>query len=340
MTTTDAFAELLNRLNHPPSERMLRILRKLVTHEDGRLLLELPASPAELAERLRMKEETVTAKLHELEEKGVAIKTRRGVRLAHDAYQLHSATLTSSEKWVDTELLDLWKDYYEAEWFPSMEGVWEHAPVKAVKVLPAVKAIERSPGLSEDNLAPEENIREVIKTAELRSVVPCACRRKLRRCDRPLRVCLQFNKAAEYAISRGAGPKLSVEEAIAIANEAEEAGLIHTRTIWLGPELREICNCCGDCCMYFDPAIRYGGVNQSLEKSRFRAEVKLDPCTGCQDCVESCNLGAVEMKKVPLSKKLKASINQEQCVGCGSCVVACKTGALTMKQFEPVKGTI
>jgi len=258
----------------------------------------------------------------------VVIKTRKGVRLARDANQLHDATLTSSEKWVDTELLDLWKDYYEAEWFPSMAGVYNDVPVKAVKVLPAVEAIERSSGLAEDNLTPEENIREVIKTAELRSVVSCACRRKLRRCDRPLRVCLQFNKVVEYAISRGAGPKLSVEEAIAIADEAEKAGLIHTRMIWLGPELQEICNCCGDGCMYFDPAIRYGGVNQSLEKSRFRAEVNLDQCTGCQDCVERCILDAVEIKEVPLSKKLKASINQEQCVGCGVCVVACETGAL------------
>jgi formate hydrogenlyase subunit 6/NADH:ubiquinone oxidoreductase subunit I len=92
--------------------------------------------------------------------------------------------------------------------------------------------------------------------------------------------------------------------------------------------------------MYFDPAIRYGRVNQSLEKSRFRAEVSLDRCTGCQDCVEPCILGAMKMKEVPLSKKLRASINQEQSVGCGVCVVACGTGALTMKQLKPPVGTI
>ena len=339
MGTSDVYVELMERLNYPSSECLLRILQKLVAPDEGRLLLELPAEPAELAQKAGLDEETVRTKLQELQEKGLAINTRKGVRLARDITQLHDSTLSSSEKWVDTELLDLWKEFYEVEWLPSMATIPADSLMKYVRVLPAVKAIERSPEISADDLPPEENIRELIKGANVLAVIPCTCRRSLRRCDAPVDVCLQFNRGAEYAIDRGSGRKLSTEEAIAIADEAEKAGLIHTWPFALSPSLREICNCCSDCCMLFDPGLRFGTIGQVLEKSRFRAEVNGDLCTGCQDCVERCFFDAVEMKKSPPAKKLKATVDTEKCFGCGLCAVVCEPGAIAMKlhhSYSPV----
>jgi len=330
MAATDVYAELMERLRFPKSECMFRILQKLVTPEEGKLLLELPAEPAELAHRTGLDEEIVRTKLQEFQEKGVAIKTKKGVQFARDVIQLHDATLSSAEKWVDSELLDLWKEFYEVEWLQTMASIPRDSYVKSVRVLPALKAIEQSPEVSADDLTPEENIRELIKGADLIAVVPCTCRRSLRRCDAPVDICLQFNRGAEYAIDRGAGRKLSAEEAIAIADEAEDVGLIHTWPFALSASLREICNCCRDCCILFDPGLRLGTIGQVLEKARFRAEVNRDLCTGCQDCVERCFFEAIDMTKSLPGKKLKATVDHEKCFGCGVCVVACEPGAITM----------
>src|SRR4030042_3913582 len=120
MATTDVYAELIARLNYPPSARLLQIMQKLVTPEEGKLLLNLPAQPEELARKWGMDEGAVNKKIQEFQERGLAVKTRKGVRFDRDIVQLHDSTLASSDKWVDTELLDLWKEFYEGEWRQSL----------------------------------------------------------------------------------------------------------------------------------------------------------------------------------------------------------------------------
>ena len=329
MSKDDVYTEVMERLNYPKSEYLARLLRKLMTPEEAKLLLALPAETAELAAQFGLDEETIKRKLHEFMERGLVIPSKGEPRFARDIARLHDATLSSTEKWVDTELLDLWKDFYEKDWFAAMNEGPQVLTQPVIRVIPAWKAIEHSPQISTDDLLPQENIRELIRGADLIGIVPCTCRRSMRRCDAPLDNCMQFNRGAEYSINRGAGRKLSVEEAIAIADEAEEAGLIHT---WpFPPSFFEICNCCRDCCSIFDGGIYYGTVDKVLEKSRFRAEIDQDICTGCEDCVERCFFGAIEMVESDSIESPKASLNPEKCFGCGLCVVGCNIGAITMK---------
>ncbi|MCK4696949.1 MAG: 4Fe-4S dicluster domain-containing protein, partial [Dehalococcoidia bacterium] len=127
------------------------------------------------------------------------------------------------------------------------------------------------------------------------------------------------------------------EGAIAIAEQAEEAGLVHTWPMAASRRLNEICNCCKDCCAIFAIGLELGNMEQILEKSRFRAEIDQDLCTGCQDCVERCFFEAIEMKKSPPAKKLKATIDKGGCFGCGLCAVVCDPGAITMKLDQSSK---
>jgi len=333
MKTSDVYTELMSRLKYPASERLRRILQKLVTPEEGKLLLQLPAQPAELAQKSGMDEEAAQRKLQEFMERGLVIRTSNGIFcFAHDMTQLHDANLSSADKWIDTELLDLWRDFRDNEWAQTMAGGLGDSYVQFIKVLPAWKAMERSPDLGE--LLPEEDIRELIRGADAVAVVPCTCRRSIRGCDLPVNVCLQFNRGAEYAISRGASRRISAEEAIAIAGEAEEAGLIHTWASGIQRRLTAICNCCRECCDIFAIGIKVGNVEQVLKKSRFRAEVDQELCTGCQDCVERCFFEAIEMKQAPPSKKLKVTIDKGKCFGCGLCAIVCEPEALTMKLLQ------
>ncbi len=334
MEVSDVYAELEERLNYHKSEYLIRILRKLVTPEEGRLLLQLPAEPFELAQESGLDEEIVNRKIQEFIEKGLVVTTRKGNRLVRDVTQLHDATLSASEKWIDTEFLDLWKEFYETDWLKTMQEYGKALSAPAVRIVPAWKAIERSPEISANEVLPEENMRELIRGADSIALIPCTCRRSMRKCDAPLDNCLQFNRGAEYSISRGAGRRLSVEEAIAIADQAEEVGLVHTWPLLLSPNLHEICNCCIDCCAIFDAGLRFDTIGQILEKSRFRAEIDQNLCNGCQDCVERCFFGAIEMKQFPPAKKLKAALDPDDCFGCGLCVVSCNPEAITMKLVQ------
>ena len=333
MATGDVYTELIARLKYPQSERLRRILQKLVTPEEGKLLLQLPAQPAELAQKSGLAKGEAQRKLQEFMKRGLVIRTSKGLFcFPRDMTQLHDSNLSSAGKWVDTELLDLWRDFRDAEWAQTMAGGLGDSYVQVLKVIPAWKAMDQSPDLGE--LMPEEDIKELIRRSDPISVVPCPCRRSIRRCDLPLNVCLHFNRGAQYAINRGAGHRISAEEAISIAGEAEEAGLVHTWASSTPEKLTAICNCCRECCDIFAIGMEVGNIEQVLQKSRFRAEIDQELCTGCQDCVERCFFKAIEMEKTPQSKKLKATIDKEKCFGCGLCAIVCEPEALTMRLLK------
>lgn len=73
-----------------------------------------------------------------------------------------------------------------------------------------------------------------------------------------------------------------------------------------------------------------------MDKSRYQSTVDPELCDGCQTCVERCIFGAIEMVRVPGSKKLKAYVDPDKCYGCGGCVIKCPVeGALTLKLVRP-----
>ena len=139
-----------------------------------------------------------------------------------------------------------------------------------------------------------------------------------------------------YAIERGAGPRISAEEAIAIAGEAEEAGLVHTWASSTPEKLTAICSCCRECCDIFGIGMEVGNIERVLQKSRFRARIDQDLCDGCQDCVERCFFKAIEMEKSSRSKKLKATIDESKCYGCGLCAIVCQPEAILVKLAQPL----
>lgn len=323
MDTNDVYTELLVRLKDPKSERLRRILQKLMTPEEGQLMLHLPIKPSELAEKTELDEEKAAQKLHEFMERGLVIRTSKGLYcLPHDMTQLHDANLSSAEKWIDTELFDLWLDYRDNEWTEKIAGGLGDSYVQSIKVLPAWKAMERSPDFSE--LRPEEDVRVLLRGTDSVALVPCTCRRSIRHCDLPVDVCLQCNRGADYAINRGAGKLISAEEAIAIADKSAEAGLIHTWPAGESGRLTAICNCCRDCCDIFAIGIKVGTVEQILQKSRFRAEVDQDLCTGCEECVDRCFFTAIEMNG-------STTIDESKCFGCGLCAIVCEPEAINMR---------
>jgi len=55
------------------------------------------------------------------------------------------------------------------------------------------------------------------------------------------------------------------------------------------------------------------------------AVVDAEKCTGCESCLDSCPLEAIEMKDDI------AVIDEETCGDCGACVDACPVEAISME---------
>jgi Pyruvate/2-oxoacid:ferredoxin oxidoreductase delta subunit len=152
------------------------------------------------------------------------------------------------------------------------------------------------------------------------------------------RNCIQFNRGAEYAIVRGSGRELSVDEALATVDETEEHGLVHSWSNTRSMVGVIMCNCCYDCCVDW-ARLRHHGVpiSRRWEKSRFEARVDTAACTGCQTCVERCQFEAIAMTPVAGSKKLKAAVDPEKCWGCGVCALSCAADAIRLEVVRPLE---
>jgi Pyruvate/2-oxoacid:ferredoxin oxidoreductase delta subunit len=335
MTQKDAYAILMERHGYPDSERYRRTMEYLMTPEQARIAVELPAPPEQLADKLQVPVATIMSELDELFTSGVVFprnfQTREGYRFARNVMQLHDASQSSvkTDPVRERRLFELWEDFCHAEWYPDLAAGIARGEFPPTRVVPAYRAIKDIPGI----LACED-MREILKAAPLIGVCACSCRQRAGavadRCEKSIvENCLQFGRGAEYAISRGSGRQLSYEEALAVIDAAE---MPNSATM----TANVMCSCCRDCCVIWVPMDEHGvDISKRWAKSRFEARVDWDLCNGCQDCVERCQFDAIEMVKPEGSKKYKAIVDPERCWGCGVCVLGCAPEALSMAVVRP-----
>jgi ferredoxin len=200
------------------------------------------------------------------------------------------------------------------------------------RIIPARKALALSPNIPRERVLWYEDIEEILRRQEVISTGKCGCRRVWGTCDTPMEVCLGFSK-------KGEAPKpgkrvLSTEEAIALMDDAAEKGL-HKPWNQIDLSVAGLCNCCPCCCVVIQPAINLGVLHDVLEPSRFKTVIDETKCQGCQTCVERCHFEAIEMRKVPNSKKMKAFVLDEECMGCGLCIIKCPHQAMHLELVRP-----
>jgi len=326
----DAYVVLAEKLGYGGSERLMKVLKRLMDKEEAEIVASLPCPVAELTQKLGKEEEKVNNILRGLFEKGAIFMTSKGYQFARDIFQLHDATACDVrlDKVWGRDLLDLWEDFCQAEWYADLAKTVQTWKMPVWRVIPARKAISKG-----TKLLPSEDVEAIVDKATKLALACCSCRRIARRCDLTVEVCLQVNRAAEYAITRGTGKELTKDEAMKVMDIAEEAGHIHSVYNNSGvPNV--VCNCCADCCIFYYPLTKYGVLEKGVAKSRFQAEVDKATCTGCQTCVERCPFEAVEMVKISGEKKLKAQINSEKCFGCGVCAVGCESEAIKLVEIR------
>lgn len=313
------------------SELFLQILAEAMTPEEAAMILELPAPNGELAAKFNMDEAAVEKKIHNFMERGLIHPSPEGPIFYHAIGLLRDEVLSSAPQHLSAKHHRLWKEYYEKEFRHEVASWCATTQPHMLRIVPARKAVPE-----DVELLPWEDTHEIIKASKSSTVRDCCCRVGINACDLPRHVCVQFNGRADYAVLRGAAKEISVEEVLAAADEAEEAGLVPMAANVANLEQQDyICYCCGCCCVIIDPLKRADQLEEGLAKSRFEATVNDETCTGCQLCKKRCQFDAITMEPIPGSKRQKAVVDPEKCWGCGACVLKCKPEAMTLKVVRP-----
>jgi len=314
--TDEIYERLAEQLNTLPnsfprtqSGVEIRLLKKLARPEEAWLAGQL-SRKTELAEeisaRVALPVDEVTERLQVMSRRGlVQVDDRKGVhhyRLAPFLIGFYEDQFLT----MDYELAHLFEQYM------MLQGVAQgilgtHPPQH--RVIPTQKAVKS------EWILPYDDVRALLLQAKS-SVHDCICRVEQdllssRSCSFPIKNCLILNMEECPAEP----DSLSREEALALLDEAEEIGLVHTVSNNI-KDIFYICNCCGCCCTILR-GITQWGIENSVAKANYYPEIDPAQCTGCEICVDRCHVGAISMKED------LAVVDLSRCIGCGLCVTGC-----------------
>lgn len=326
MEKTDYYRALAEAVGAGESRTIARIFELLADPEEAKLLLAAnpPASLERLAERSGFSQKRVMEMVDPLFQKGLLFfRDKNGVRMYYRVRhvpQLHDATAVAPE--ASQELLDLWRDYTDHEWTGYAKKIEAVVPQAPIRVIPVNVTMETA-----SRILAMDDVKKVVEGARSLAVTKCTCRVIARRCEHSLEVCIQVNRAADYALKRGTGRSITKAEALEILCKCEEEGLVHVVDNRRDVD-HVICNCCQCCCMNWPPV--RAGVKRFVVPSRFAAKVEAALCIGCGTCVERCYFEAIS-----IGQGDAASVDPDKCMGCGLCVVTCPTGALSLEEARP-----
>jgi NAD-dependent dihydropyrimidine dehydrogenase PreA subunit len=325
--TESIYRELQERLDtyslgFPATESgiEIKILKELFKEDDAAMFLELTPrleSPESVASRIDKPVDGVAAKLEDMSQRGLLFRLKRDDSCRYGAIPFVHGLFEFQVARIDREFAELMEQYLNEQFQPNMiEGAEAF-----VRTVPVDLAID-----SEHNVASYEDACEMLKGKELIVIVECICRKQKAMvadgCGKPLDACFMFGSMAQYYLDHDMGRRVDSDEATRILKNAQEAGLVTQPATSQNPG--GMCNCCGDCC----------GVLRSLNNhpkpaevvfSNHYAEVDEDECTGCETCLDRCQMGALKLNDADI-----VEIDLDRCIGCGLCVPSCPTEAMRL----------
>ncbi|MBW1800017.1 MAG: 4Fe-4S binding protein [Deltaproteobacteria bacterium] len=321
----DVYQELREHLDRlpggfPPTETgvEIRILKRLFNPEEAALARHLRPKPepaAVIAERAEMSEQAITPFLEAMARKGLIFSLESKDRPT--AYMASQFVIGIWEYHVN----DL-----DEEFVRDME---EYTPIlakEAFDYMPQLRTIPVGKSIKAGiEVLPHEKAEEMVKKQKKFLVAPCICRREHRLkgegCDKLTESCLVFGWAADYYERNGLGRVITMEETLEILRKADAEGLVLQPSN--SQEIVNICCCCGDCCQILINLKRHH-FPAAMASASFVARVEPETCTGCETCLERCQMEALSMEDG------HAVLNADRCIGCGLCVSTCPSDALTL----------
>ncbi len=199
--------------------------------------------------------------------------------------------------------------------------------------LPQLRTVPIEQGIPQDyRVSSYDSIREIMGTVEGQiAVANCICRQAKDRVGESCgqtdlrETCLIFGRSAEHYLDMGLARSITKEEALAILEKAEEAGLVLQPVNSQRPEA--VCCCCGDCCGLLMAAKRFPKPSE-LYATSYYAQVDAERCNACGSCVDRCQLQAAR-----LVDDLYV-VDRDRCIGCGVCVANCTPKSIQLHKKE------
>lgn len=306
----------------PESDALDELLRLLFPGEDVRIALAMSFSlktADDILQRVDLGKEELERHLRAMAGKGVVFsrQTSKGTGYALvPTTSLCERTMQRSNN--PGHLRNLWRQYREEGMIASVCG--EITPL--MRIIPVEAGVLHTP-----HILPHEVVSELIRHSGTIAVSDCSCRVIEQRCTAPMEVCFNFGSMAEFLIGRALARKVTLEEALAILHETEEAGLIHCADN-TSEKPGKICNCCPCCCLFLKGLLELGNPH-AVAASSYLAWVDVEKCTGCGVCYESrCRVRAM----VPEYDKVK--VDTLRCIGCGQCANACPADAIELRKRQ------
>ena len=323
----DIYRELARQLDALPngfpatqSGVELRLLAKIFTLEEAGLASVMRPAPepaADIAGRAGVAPTKASRLLKKMVRKGL-ISVRKGDgQLLFGLRPFVVGFFEDQLPRMDNEMAALFEQYYQ----DSRGGIVRDEP-SVHRVIPVGESIS-----FELEIFPHERATEMLEAAKSWGVRDCICRVQQRfvskGCGRPLENCLVFAPVEGAFEHSEVDRAITREESLQILRASEEAGLVHTTGNYRDG-LRYICNCCTCCCGILR-GVAECGIPTAVARSDFRAVVDEASCTGCGDCVESCQFGALSVDDV-------STVDYVRCLGCGLCAIVCPAGALRLER--------
>ncbi len=304
-----ALNKLPNSFPRTKSGIEIAVLKKVFLPEEASLAGQLTGTSepaAAIAQRVGLTEPETMERLKAMADRGFVWRSMATgtFRLAPFIVGAYEAQLDR----MDHELAHLIEEYMH------QGGIEIMRPQPAIhRVIPAQSATKT------EWILPYDKLREIMMACNTFRVRDCICRKQqdlegTRKCKFPLHVELIFYpgpKSTEPPVP----PFVTKEEALAVLDETEKIGLVHTVSN-VAQGVFYVCNCCGCCCGILRGITEFG-IEKSVAAANYYSVIDPAKCQGCGTCIDRC-----QMKAVSVQGEV-AAVDRAKCIGCGLCVTGC-----------------
>ncbi|MDQ5984537.1 MAG: Ion-translocating oxidoreductase complex subunit B [Syntrophus sp. SKADARSKE-3] len=302
----------------------IKLLKKLFTREEAEMACKMTSKPEtaeQVAQRLNRDTREIADFLYAMSRKGLLMRYKSGGNILYMSAMFIVGIFEYQVGKLDQEFVELSHQYSKEAMHREMIA----ADTLQLRVVPVNESLDAA-----IEIAPYDELRQILASQKIIALAECICRKMSsvagKPCHAPLESCLVFGTMAEFYVENGIARQITLDEAFEVLKRNEAAGLVPNPVN--AQKVGGMCSCCACCCELLK-AIKLDTHPSRKVKSNYFARIAGDVCTGCEICLERCQMEAITIHDEV------AVINLDRCVGCGLCVTTCPTGALSLVKKLP-----